>query len=76
MKCAPFTFQHWIITRDDLESSSRLSRKTGLSPILRGIKEKKMIVITIVILTLLFALGSIGPLLVTDDMQDIVMMEH
>lgn len=35
-----------------------------------------MIVITIVILTLLFALGSIGPLLVTDDMQDIVMMEH
>jgi hypothetical protein len=34
-----------------------------------------MIAVTIVILTLLFVLGSIGPLLVTDDTQDIVMME-
>lgn len=29
----------------------------------------------IIILTLFFILGSIGPLLVTDDVQDIVMME-
>jgi len=33
-----------------------------------------MIVVTIVILTLLFVLGSISPLLVTDDVQDIVMI--
>ncbi len=34
-----------------------------------------MITVTVVILTILFALGSISPLLVTDDMQDIVAME-
>lgn len=33
-----------------------------------------MIVIPIVILTILFFLGSISPLLVTDDVQDIVMV--
>ena len=31
--------------------------------------------ILIIILTLLFVLGSVGPLLVTEDMQDIVRME-
>jgi len=35
-----------------------------------------MIAALVVILTILFALGSIGPLLITDDMQDIVMMEQ
>lgn len=30
----------------------------------------------ILLLLLFFVLGSIGPLLVTDDVQDIVMMEH
>ncbi len=34
-----------------------------------------MIVLT-VILSLFFVLGSIGPLLVTDDVEDIVMMER
>jgi hypothetical protein len=29
----------------------------------------------IIVLTLIFALGSISPLLVTEDMQDIVMLE-
>jgi hypothetical protein len=31
-----------------------------------------MVAVIVVILTLLFILGSISPLLVTDDMQDIV----
>ena len=31
-----------------------------------------MVTVIVVILTLLFLLGSISPLLVTDDMQDIV----
>jgi len=35
-----------------------------------------MIAVLVVILTLLFALGSISELLVTDDMQDIVMLEQ
>ena len=35
-----------------------------------------MITITIIILTFLFMLGSISRLLVTDDMRDIVMLEH
>lgn len=35
-----------------------------------------MITITVFILTLLFALGSISPLLVTDEMQDIVALGH
>ena len=30
----------------------------------------------IVVLTLFFIFGSISPLLVTEDMRDIVMMEH
>jgi len=35
-----------------------------------------MIAVLIVFLTLLFALVSVSPLLVTDDMQDIVSLEH
>lgn len=35
-----------------------------------------MIAVLVVILTILFALGSISELLVTDDMQDIVMLEQ
>jgi hypothetical protein len=35
-----------------------------------------MMVVIVVLLTLLFALGSISPLLVTEEMQDIVMMEQ
>ncbi len=35
-----------------------------------------MIAILVVILTLLFALGSISELLVTDDVQDIVTLEQ
>lgn len=35
-----------------------------------------MIAVLVVILTLLFALGSISPLLITDDMQDIVSLEQ
>ncbi len=31
-----------------------------------------MIAVIVVILTILFVLGSISPLLITDDMQDIV----
>jgi hypothetical protein len=65
-----------LITQHDLESSSRWSRKTRGAPILRGIKEKKVIVVIVVLLTLLFALASISPLLVTEEMQDIVMMEQ
>ena len=34
-----------------------------------------MIVVLVVILALFFVLGSISPLLVTKDMQDIVMIE-
>lgn len=35
-----------------------------------------MIAILIILLTILFALGSISELLVTDDTQDIVMVEQ
>lgn len=35
-----------------------------------------MIVVIVVLLTLLFALASVSPLLVTEEMQDIVMMEQ
>lgn len=35
-----------------------------------------MITITIIILTILFALGSISSLLATEDMQDIVAIGH
>ena len=35
-----------------------------------------MIVVLVVILTILFALGSISELLVTDDVQDLVMLEQ
>ncbi len=35
-----------------------------------------MIVILIIILTILFFFGSISPLLVTDDVQDIVMVRQ
>ncbi len=34
-----------------------------------------MVAVIVIILTLLFVLGSISPLLVTDDMRDIVVME-
>jgi hypothetical protein len=34
-----------------------------------------MIAVLVVILTIFFALGSISELLVTDDMQDLVMLE-
>lgn len=40
-----------------------------------GHQGDKMIFI-IMILTLFFVLGSISPLLVTDDVQDVVMMER
>lgn len=33
-------------------------------------------IVLIVVFTLIFVLGSISPLLVTDDMQDIVSMEQ
>ncbi len=36
----------------------------------------RMIAAIVVVLTLLFALGSISELLVTDDMQDLVMLEQ
>lgn len=46
-------------------------------PILRGAhKEILMLTITVVILTAAFILGSIGPLLVTEDVQDIVAAEQ
>jgi hypothetical protein len=65
-----------IITRQELESSSRWSRKIRGAPILRAtIKEIKMIVVLVVILTVFFVLGSISPLLITKEMQDIVMIE-
>lgn len=35
-----------------------------------------MTVVIVVILTILFVLGSISPLLITDDMQDVVMREQ
>ena len=35
-----------------------------------------MIAVLVVILTILFALGSISELLVTDDVQDLVMLEQ
>ena len=35
-----------------------------------------MIVVLVVILTILFALGSISELIVTDDVQDLVMLEQ
>lgn len=35
-----------------------------------------MIAVLVVILTLLFALGSISELLITDDVQDLVMLEQ
>lgn len=45
----------------------------NLSPILWGVhKEIPMIAITIIILTIVFALGSISELLVTEEVQDIV----
>jgi hypothetical protein len=45
----------------------------GLAPILRGVhKENPMITVTIIILTIVFALGSISSLLATEDVQDIV----
>ena len=34
-----------------------------------------MITVIVVLLAILFALGTISPLLITDDMQDIVMEE-
>ncbi len=35
-----------------------------------------MIAVLVVILTLLFALGSISELLITDDVRDLVMLEQ
>jgi hypothetical protein len=70
------TCKQAIITQHDPQSSSRWNRETRGTPILRGIKETKMILVIVVLLTLLFALGSISPLLVTEEMQDIVMMEQ
>ena len=35
-----------------------------------------MVTVIVVILTLLFLLGSISPLLVTEDLQEIVMLEQ
>jgi hypothetical protein len=35
-----------------------------------------MIAVLVVILTLLFALGSISELIITDDVQDLVMLEQ
>jgi hypothetical protein len=65
-----------IIIQPDPESSSRWNRKVRGDPILRAsIKEIKMIVVLVVILALFFILGSISPLLVTQEMQDIVMIE-
>jgi len=48
-----------------------------MSSILRGVhKENSMITITIIIFTILFALGSISSLLATEDTQDIVAVEQ
>ena len=41
-----------------------------------GHQGDKMIAVLVVILTLLFALGSISELLITDDVQDLVMLEQ
>jgi hypothetical protein len=49
-----------------------MSRKTAVSHILRGIQGDKMITVIIILLALIFALGSICPLLITDDLKDIV----
>ncbi len=35
-----------------------------------------MIIVTVVTLTVLFAVGSISPLLLSDDTQDIVILER
>jgi hypothetical protein len=43
-----------------------------MSPIIQAFKETIMINVTIVILTIFFAIGSISPLLITDEMRDIV----
>ena len=58
--------------QSDPNSSSRLSHKTAVSHILRGVQGDKMTTVIVVILTLFFALGSISPLLITDDVKDIV----
>jgi hypothetical protein len=62
-----------ISLQSEPESILRLSHKAGCSPILRVVlKEIIMILITILILTLVFALGSISTLLVTEDTEEIV----
>jgi hypothetical protein len=72
LKLTPHTV---IICRYDLKSSSRLSRKIRLSPILYSVQGDKMIIL-IVILTALFILAGISPLLVTEEMRDIVSLEQ
>lgn len=58
-----------FLLQSDPQSSSWWSRKTGNPSILRGVQGERM-TLFIVILTLLFALGGISPLLVTDSLQD------
>jgi hypothetical protein len=40
-----------------------------------GVHKENPMIILITIFTILFALGSVSPLLVTEDMQDIVILE-
>jgi hypothetical protein len=47
----------------------------SLAPILPDDKEKKMITFIVVVLTLLFVLGSISPLLITEDIQNANVVE-
>lgn len=66
-----------IRIQSERKSSWRLSREIELSPILRGVhKENPMITVVIIILTVIFALGSISELLITEEMQDIVAIEQ
>ena len=53
----------------------QVERQNEMVSYTSGHQGDKMIDFIVAVLTLIFILGSIGPLLITDDVRDIVIME-
>ena len=73
-----------IIPQADTKSFSRRSLKQGQAPILRVIqdrqtvpvgKEISLVIVAVILLMIFFALGSVSPLLMTEDMQQVVELD-
>lgn len=71
--------------RDERESSSGLSLRTTAAPILGAFRPARfaaawqqvpMITVTVTILTVLFAIGAVSPLLVTGDTAEVVKLDQ